>query len=155
MSARIELDHVDRHLLRMLQADGRTSYAAMAAEVRLSAPAVRLRVQRMAEADVLSVVAVTDPIALGYPVMAMVGVTTSGDVRAVADAIGAIPNCIYLVLTSGAQDLLAELVCRTNDELFDVVHERIRAIPGVVGTTVSPYFGIHTHRFTWGVPDGG
>ena len=149
------LDHVDRQLLRMLQVDGRVSYAAMAGAVGLSAPAVRLRVQRLADAGVLQVVAVTDPIALGYPVMAMVAITTSGDVRQVADAVAAIDNVIYLVLTTGVQDLLAELVCRSNDELFDVVNERIRHVPGVIGTSVSPYFGIHTQRFTWGVPDPG
>lgn len=152
-ASRLVLDTVDRQLLRMLQADGRESYAAMAAAVGLSAPAVRLRVQRLADAGVLQIVAVTDPIALGYPVMAMVAITTSGDVRPVADAVGAIRNVIYLVLTSGAQDLLAELVCQSTDELFAVVNEQIRAIPAVVGTAVSPYFGIHTHRFTWGVPD--
>ena len=146
------LDGVDRQLLRMLQADGRISYAAMAVAVGLSAPAVRLRVQRLTDTGVLQVVAVTDPIALGYPVMAMVSITTSGDVRRVADAVAAIDNVIYLVLTTGVQDLLAELVCRSNDELFAVVNEQIRLVPGVIGTAVSPYFGIHTHRFTWGVP---
>jgi len=149
---RPELDGVDRQLLRMLQADGRASYATMAAAVGLSAPAVRLRVQRLTDSAVLQVVAVTDPIALGFPVMAMVAVVTTGDVRSAADAIGAIEHVIYLVLTAGAQDLLAEVVCRSTDELFTVVNERIRTVPGVVRTTVAPYYGIHTHRFTWGGP---
>jgi Lrp/AsnC family transcriptional regulator for asnA, asnC and gidA len=147
------LDDVDRRLLRILQADGRASYAAMAAEVGLSAPAVRQRVQRLVEEGVLDVVGVTDPIALGFPVMAMVAVSASGDVRAVADQIGAIGNVIYLVLTSGEHDLLAEVVCRSPDELLEVVNDRIRALPQVTGTRVWPYYGIHTHRFTWGVPD--
>ncbi len=147
-----DLDGVDRRLLEVLQADGRASYAAMAAEVGLSAPAVRLRVQRLTEAGVLQVVAVTDPIALGFPVMAMVSVTTTGDVRAAADAVGAIENVIYVVLTSGEQDLLVEVVCRSSEELLDVVNDRIRAVPGVTSTRVSPYFSIHTHRFTWGAP---
>lgn len=150
---RVDLDAVDRQLLRMLQADGRSSYAAMAEQVGLSAPAVRLRVQRLQDAGVLQVVAVTDPIVLGYPVMALAAVTVSGDVRPVADALGAIENVIYLVLTSGEQDLVAELVCRSSDELLAVVNEQIRAVPGVVSVRVSPYYGIHTHRFTWGVPE--
>jgi Lrp/AsnC family transcriptional regulator for asnA, asnC and gidA len=148
-----DLDDVDRRLLRILQADGRASYAAMAPEVGLSAPAVRLRVQRLIDAGVLQVVGVTDPISLGFPVMAMVGVQTRGDVRAVADAVGAVPNVVYLVLTSGEHDLLAEVVCRTPDELLEVVNDRIRALDGVLSTRVWPYYGIHTHRFTWGVPD--
>lgn len=147
------LDDVDRRLLRILQADGRASYAAMAGEVGLSAPAVRQRVQRLVDDGVLEVVGVTDPIALGFPVMAMVAVSAAGDVRRVADLIGAIENVIYLVLTSGEHDLLVEVVCRSPDELLNVVNDRIRAVPGVQSTRVWQYYGIHTHRFAWGVPD--
>jgi len=147
------LDGVDRQLLRILQGDGRASYAAMAADVGLSAPAVRQRVQRLVDDGVLEVVGVTDPIALGFPVMAMVAVTAAGDVRQVADRIGALENVIYLVLTSGEHDLLAEVVCRSPEELLEVVNDRIRAVPQVTGTRVWQYYGIHTHRFTWGVPD--
>ena len=150
----VRLDDVDRRLLRILQADGRASYAAMAGEVGLSAPAVRLRVQRLVDDGVLDVVGVTDPIALGFPVMAMVAVSAGGDVRMVADRIGSIENVIYLVLTSGEHDLLVEVVCRTPEELLEVVNDRIRAVPGVASTRVWQYYGIHTHRFTWGVPDG-
>jgi Lrp/AsnC family transcriptional regulator for asnA, asnC and gidA len=153
VSDRHDLDDVDRHLLRILQADGRASYAAMAPEVGLSAPAVRLRVQRLIDAGVLQVVGVTDPIALGLPVMAMVGVQARGDLRGIADAIAAISNVVYVVLTSGEHDLLVEVVCRTPDELLTVVNDRIRAVPGVEGTRVWQYYGIHTNRFTWGVPD--
>jgi Lrp/AsnC family transcriptional regulator, regulator for asnA, asnC and gidA len=149
-----DLDAVDRQVLRILQADGRASYAAMAAEVGLSAPAVRLRVQRLIETGVLQVVGVTDPIALGLPVMALVAIETRGDVRVVADAVGAIGNVVYLVLTSGEHDLVAEVVCRTQEELLEVVNDRIRALEGVVATRVWQYYGIHTHRFTWGVPPG-
>jgi Lrp/AsnC family transcriptional regulator for asnA, asnC and gidA len=152
-SAPVDLDAVDRRLLRILQADGRASYAAMAPAVGLSAPAVRLRVQRLVDAGVLQVVGVTDPIALGLPVMAMVGVQARGDLRAVADAIGAVPNVVYLVVCSGEHDLLVEVVCRTPDELLTVVNDRIRAVDGVSATRVWQYYGIHTHRFTWGVPD--
>lgn len=151
--AEASLDDVDRHLLRILQADGRASYAAMAAEVGLSAPAVRQRVQRLVDEGVVDVVGVSDPAALGFPVMAMVAVATRGDVRAVADRIAEIPHVIYLVLTSGEHDLLVEVVCRTSEELLEVVNDRIRAVPGVFATRVWPYYGIHTHRFTWGLPD--
>jgi Lrp/AsnC family transcriptional regulator, regulator for asnA, asnC and gidA len=153
VTSRPPLDAVDRQLLRMLQSDGRASYAAMAAGVGLSAPAVRLRVQRLTEAGVLQVVAVTDPLALGYDVIALVAVTVTGDVRPVADALGAVDNVIYLALTSGEQDLILEVVCRSGDELLDVVNGRIRAVPGVLSVKVSRYHGIHTHRFDWGVPD--
>lgn len=49
----VDLDDVGRRLLRILQADGRTSYATTAPQVGLSAPAVRLRVQRLVDAGIL------------------------------------------------------------------------------------------------------
>ena len=153
MSPAVPLDATDKAIVRALQADGRLSYADLAPKVGLSAPAARQRVQRLMDSGLLQVVAVTDPLKLGLPVMALVGVAVSGDVRAVADQVGQIDNVIYVVLTSGSFDLFAEVVCRDMDELFTVVNDRLKAIPGVRATESFVYFDIHTHRFTWGVPD--
>ena len=139
-------------LIRALQADGRASYAELAPRVGLSAPAVRQRIQRLTDSGVLQVVAVTDPLALGLPVMALVGIGVTGDVRAVADAISTLDQVIYVVLTSGSFDLFAEVVCPTMDDLFEVVNDHLKAIPGVRTTESFVYFDIHTHRFTWDIP---
>ena len=147
-----DLDDADRRLLALLQADGRTSYTELSQQVGLSAPAVKQRVQRLIGEGVLQVVGVSDPQALGFAVSAMVGVIARGDLKAVADEISQIPNVIYLVLTSGEHDLLVEVVCRTQDELLQVVNDRIRRVDGVVETRVWQYFAVHTHRFTWGLP---
>ena len=153
MTARIELDAIDRTLLRRLQQDGRTSYTDLGREVRLSAQAVRTRVQRLMESGVLQIAAVTDPLALGLPVMALLGIKVDRNLREITDALGDIDNVIYLVATAGSFDLFAEVVCRTMDELSAVINDRVRSIPGVRAVESFPYFGIHVHRFTWDVPD--
>ena len=153
MTHEVAIDAIDRAIIRQLQVDGRASYADLAAEVGLSAPAVRQRMQRLMETGLLQVVAVTDPLKLGLPVMAMVGIAVDGDIRAVADAVGAIGEVIYVVLTSGSFDLFAEVVCADMDQLFDVVNERLKSIDGVKATESFVYFDIHTHRFNWGVPE--
>jgi len=149
----VTIDAIDRAIIRQLQVDGRASYADLAAEVGLSAPAVRQRMQRLMETGLLQVVAVTDPLRLGLPVMAMVGIEVDGDIRAVADAVGAIDKVIYVVLTSGSFDLFAEVVCADMDQLFEVVNDRLKSIDGVKATESFVYFDIHTHRFNWGVPE--
>lgn len=153
MTHQVVIDAIDRAIIRQLQVDGRASYADLAAEVGLSAPAVRQRMQRLMETGLLQVVAVTDPLKLGLPVMAMVGIEVDGDIRAVADAVGAIDKVIYVVLTSGSFDLFAEVVCADMDQLFEVVNDRLKSIAGVKATESFVYFDIHTHRFNWGVPD--
>jgi Lrp/AsnC family transcriptional regulator, regulator for asnA, asnC and gidA len=149
----VPLDSTDKAIIRALQTDGRISYADLAPKVGLSAPAARQRVQRLMDSGLLQVVAVTDPLRLGLPVMALVGIGVDGDVRAVADRVSEIDNVIYVVLTSGSFDLFAEVVCRDMDELFSVVNDHIKTVPGVRATESFVYFDIHTHRFTWGVPD--
>lgn len=152
MTTRIDLDDTDKTIIRELQRDGRISYADLAPIAGLSAPATRQRVQRLMDSGLLQVVAVTDPLALGLPVMAMVGITVEGDIREVADAIGTVHNVIYVVLTSGSFDLFAEVVCADMDELFAVVNDHIKKLPGVRTTESFVYFDIHTHRFTWDIP---
>jgi len=96
---------------------------------------------------------VTDPLALGYGQMAQLGVVVAPGthVRAVADAIAEIDDVIYVVLTAGSFDLMAEVVATDSDALFAIVDERVRQVPGVARIETFPYYGIHTHRFTWGV----
>jgi Lrp/AsnC family transcriptional regulator for asnA, asnC and gidA len=153
MSQPVPIDAIDRAIIRELQVDGRASYADLATAVGLSPPAIRQRMQRLIESELLQVVAVTDPLKLGLPVMALVGIAVDGDMREVADAVGAIDEVIYVVLTSGSFDLFAEVVCADMDELLRVVNDRLKQIEGVRATESFVYFDIHTHRFNWGVPD--
>ena len=146
------LDDIDKQLLRELQRDGRATFAALGEVVALTPPAVKARIEKLRAQGVLDIVAVTDPIQLGYDENAIVGVRVDGDARVVADTISKIPNVAYLVMTVGGYDLMVELVCHSRDQ-FDELHHQIRAIEGVRSTDAFPYTRIHTHRFSWGVPD--
>jgi Lrp/AsnC family transcriptional regulator for asnA, asnC and gidA len=146
----IQLDETDRQLIEALQRDGRASYADLADLVNLSPAATRLRVQRLLDAGVVKVVGVTDPLALGYPVMAALGVRVERNVRAVADRIADIEGVIYVVFTSGSFDLLVEVLCEDSSRLLTVIDDEVRAIEGVRSVESFTYFGIHTHRFVWG-----
>ena len=144
------LDEIDRRLIEALQHDGRASYADLAELVSLSPAATRLRVQRLLDAGVVQVVGVTDPLALGYPVMAALGVRVERNVREVADRIADIAGVIYVVFTSGSFDLLVEVLCEDSARLLTVIDDEVRAIEGVRSVESFTYFGIHTHRFVWG-----
>jgi Lrp/AsnC family transcriptional regulator for asnA, asnC and gidA len=147
----VTLDPIDKLIINELQRDGRISYADLAPLVGLSPAATRQRVQRLTESGVVQIVAVTDPLALGYTAMAMFCITVESDAQAVADAVGALPSVIYAVLSAGGYDVLAEVLCETNDELFDVLNHQVRTIDGVHEVQAFPYFRIHTHRFSWAV----
>lgn len=146
----IPLDDIDRRLVEALQHDGRASYAELAELVGLSPAATRLRVQRLLDAGVVKVVGVTDPLALGYPVMAALGVRVERNVREVADRIADVRGVIYVVFTSGSFDLLVEVLCEDSARLLTVIDDEVRSIPDVRSVESFTYFGIHTHRFVWG-----
>lgn len=150
MSEQPSLDDLDRRLVEALQRDGRASYADLAELVGLSPAATRLRVQRLLDGGVVQVVGVTDPLALGYPVMAALGVRVERNVRDVADRIAAIKGVIYVVFTSGSFDLLVEVICEDSARLLTVIDDEIRSISDVRSVESFTYFGIHTHRFVWG-----
>jgi Lrp/AsnC family transcriptional regulator for asnA, asnC and gidA len=143
------LDDVSRALIEMLQRDGRQSYASLAAAVNLSETTVRQRVQRLVDAGVIQVVAVTDPTHLGFTRQAMIGIRVDGDPSAPLAAIEALPEVEYLVSTAGTFDLLVEVVCEDDDHVLDLL-ARLRRLPGVSGTETFLYLKLHRQRYDWG-----
>src|SRR5947208_11553279 len=109
--AAVLLDTTNKAIIEQLQADGRRAYATIAKAVGLSEAAVRQRVNRLLDSGVMQVVAVTDPLTLGFKRQAMVGIRTEGDIRAVADKLVELSEIDYVVLTAGSFDILVELVC--------------------------------------------
>lgn len=145
------LDDVSKAIIEELQRDGRRSYAAIGKAVGLSEAAVRQRVQRLTEAGVMQVVAVTDPLQLGFARQAMVGLKVSGPLEPVADAVAELTEVDYVVVTAGSFDLLVEVVCESDTHLLELLSTRIRTIPGVVGTETFMYLQLRKQTYSWGV----
>lgn len=146
----IGIDDIDRELIRVLQADGRTSFSQLSRVVGLSDAACRQRVMRLLEDGVIDIVAVTDPVKLGLGYQAMLGVAVDGDSRKVALEIGAVNDAVYVVMTAGRFDLIVEVVCKDSDAFIEVGNV-IRAIDGVSGIEAMPYLGITKQTYDWGV----
>ena len=145
------LDEVNKRIIEQLQRDGRMSYAGLAKVVGLSEAAVRQRVQRLLDAGVMQIVAVTDPLTLGFARQVMVGIKVTGDMRPVADAIAAIPEVDYVVICAGGYDLLVEVVAESDEHLLEIISDRIRAIEGVRTTETFMYLHLHKQTYSWGV----
>ena len=144
------LDDVSKSIIEQLQQDGRRPYAAIGKAVGLSEAAVRQRVQRLLESGVMQIVAVTDPLTVGFPRAAMIGIRVEGDMEAVADKLESMPEVDYVVITAGTYDILVEVVCEDDDHLLEVINRRIRAIPGVRHTESFVYLKLRKQIYTWG-----
>ena len=144
------LDAPNRAIIEALQRDGRRPYGAIAEEVGLSEAAVRRRVQRLREDGIMQIVAVTNPLQLGFTRQAMVGISVEGDVRQVADKLSALPEVDYVVICAGSFDLLAEVVCEDDERLLGVLNDSVRSIPGVRATETFLYLKLTKQTYTWG-----
>lgn len=144
------VDDLDRRIIAELQVDGRRPYTQIAPVVGLSEAAVRQRVQRLVDAGVVQIVAVTDPRLLGFGRQAMIGLRVEGDARAVADALAAMPEVEYVVITAGSIDVLAEVVVEDDERLIELLNDKIRVLPGVREVETTMYLRIHKETYQWG-----
>jgi Lrp/AsnC family transcriptional regulator for asnA, asnC and gidA len=145
-----QLDDVSKAIIEQLQHDGRRSYSEIGKAVGLSEAAVRQRVQKLTESGVMQVVAVTDPMQLGFYRQAMIGIRSGGDTRALAETLSELDEVDYVVLTAGSFDILVEVVLENDEQLIDLLNEKIRSLPGVTSTETFVYLKLHKQFYNWG-----
>ncbi|MDE0701911.1 MAG: AsnC family transcriptional regulator [Acidimicrobiaceae bacterium] len=149
MTVRVDLDDTDKVIIRELQVDGRMSYSRLAPLVGLSEAAVRQRVNRLQARNVVQIVAVTDPMSLGYSMQAMLGVKVGSEVASTAEKISQIASVDYTVITAGRYDVLAEAVCTDNEHLLEVSNQ-VRRVDGVLDVEVMTYLRMVQQNYDWG-----
>lgn len=144
------LDDVSKAIVEQLQEDGRRPYATIGRAVGLSEAAVRQRVQRLIDTGVMQIVAVTDPMQVGFTRQAMIGIRASGDLRTLADTLAALAEVDYVVICAGGFDLLIEVVCEDDAHLLEILDGRIRSLPGVQATETFVYLKLRKQLYNWG-----
>lgn len=144
------LDRISRAIVEQLQGDGRRSYAEIGKAVGLSEAAVRQRVQKLTDAGVMQIVAVTDPVQVGFNRQAMIGIRVRGDTSVVAEKLAEITAVDYIVLVAGSFDIMAEVVCESDEHLITLLNTQIRTIDGVLSTETFVYLKLQKQLYNWG-----
>ena len=147
--SREALDEADRAIIELLQADGRMPFTKVAAAVGLTEGAIRQRVQRLTDAGVMQIVAVTDPLSLGVRRVAMVGVRVSGDVERTAGDLAAMPEVEYLIATSGRYDAMFEVIVDDDEHLMRLL-STLRARNDVAEVESFVCLKVFKQTFSWG-----
>ena len=144
------IDELDRAIIERMQTDGRIAYTRLGALIGLSEAATRQRVQRLIDGGIVQIVAVTNPLILGFRRrMAMIGVHTEGPTEGIADALEAIADIEYLVITAGSFDFMCEVVVPDDERLLALTN-RIRAVSGVTATETFIYLSLVKQTYAWG-----
>jgi len=126
------LDEIDHKIISALQKDGRLAFAKIAEQLKVSPGMVRIRYNRLMEMGVMRIVAITNPLRMGYSTMALIGIKAEGEkLFEVAEKIAELDEVIYLIIVSGAYDIIMEVVCRDQQHLLQFLTERLYQIDGV------------------------
>jgi Lrp/AsnC family transcriptional regulator, regulator for asnA, asnC and gidA len=126
------LDEIDLQIIEALRIEGRAAFAQIAEQLGVSPGMIRQRYGRLVERGFLKVVAITNPLRMGFKTMAMVGIRVEGSkLLDVAEKISKLDEVIYMVVSSGRFDLFAEVVCRDHEDLLRFITQRLSTIDGV------------------------
>jgi Lrp/AsnC family transcriptional regulator, regulator for asnA, asnC and gidA len=145
----MKLDDTDKQIIGLLQDDGRMPFSTLGPKVGLSPAAVRQRVLHLIDQGVMQIVAVTDPMTLGFTVQAMAGIKVEGDLEEAARAISAIGAVDYVVIVAGRFDILVEVVAENMNRLIETMN-RVRSIESITSTEIFTYLRLEKQTYDWG-----
>jgi Lrp/AsnC family leucine-responsive transcriptional regulator len=140
MEAAIELDAIDRRILRALQQDGRVTYDALAAEAGLSSSAVLRRVRRLEEAGVIAAyVALVPPERIGLGLTAYINVRlekqTDNPLRNPRDlfraAVQTWPEVVECAALTGEMDYLLRVLVQDMQHYARFISDTLLMHPSV------------------------
>ena len=146
------MDALDRTILAVLQEDARLPNHEIARRVSSSEPTVRRRIKRLIDQRVMRVVAVVSPFELGYQVVAILGLRIDRNhVRAVGEAIAAMPEVRFAGVTLGTYDIMVEVWLESVESLLDFIPERLSGQPGVNHVEPIQIVRLLKYSYDWGV----
>ena len=153
--SRTPLEPMDSDIVRELERDGRASFREIARNLSVSERIVSTRFTRLVDDNVLKVIAVGNPLNLGFDSMAWLGISLNGDAdhEAVALALASVLAIDYVVTPSGRYDLMAEVVCRDRSEFLATLTNDVGAIPGIAQVESFLYLRLlyNSTAGAWGV----
>ena len=126
------LDDIDLKIIDALRKDGRVAFTQIAEQLGVSPGMIRQRYNRLVDQGFLKIVAITNPVRMGFRTMAMIGIRADGSkLLDVAEKVSRLDEVIYMIVTSGRFDIFAEVVCRDHEELLRFMTEKLSTIEGV------------------------
>ena len=151
-----KIDEIDLNIIKILNQDGRTPFSQIAEQLGVSTGMIRQRYQRLVQDGVLQVVAVTNPLLMGFSTMAQIGVKVDvGRLHQIAEKIATFDEVVYLVLLTGSYDLHIEVVCRDKTHLLDFLTKKLYSVEGIKDSETFICMHIAKEVYTWtGYLDG-
>lgn len=128
------MDDKDLKIIKMLQLDARTSYLDIAKSLGMSESAVRKRVKRLESEGVIEKYTVlVNPSKLGYNAVAIIGLDVIPEkFLEVVKALAQLEDVKSVVTSTGDHMIMIEVWAHNNQELTDIILQKIGKINGIV-----------------------
>ena len=152
-SPQATVDDIDREIIRLLQRDGRSSNTEIGRALGLTETTIRKRIARLIGEDLVSIVAVPTPQAVGMTTSAIIGVSVELQaIHTVSDQLVAQPEVRYVGVSTGRYDLIVEAFFSDHEHLLDFISNRLGAMPGVSAVETSLILKVAKFSYEWEIP---
>jgi Lrp/AsnC family transcriptional regulator for asnA, asnC and gidA len=132
------VDELDVAILAHLEEDGRKSQSDIAADLGVTVSTIGNRLKRLRDEDLLVIYGFLDPHRVGFNAPALVRISVKPvDIERVGAEIVDLPEVLSVTVTTGEFQLLAEVQCRDNEHLTDLIVDRLQRIAGIRETRTS------------------
>ena len=149
------LDSVDCQMIQLLQKDGRISNIEIAKRIGISEATVRTRLNRLIEEEFIQIVAVSNPIKLGFDIVGNIRIHV--DIKQMDKIIKQLKKLKplwFIVQTTGGTGIDTEFVVKSLDELNELIFEKINKIDGIIKTETSLFLKYIKRQYDWGTALG-
>ena len=147
------VDEVDRSIIRILQRDGRASNTQIGRELGLTEAAIRKRMGRLLAEDLVNVIAVPTPRAVGLTLSAIIGVSVQlGRLDAVVEQLVSYPEVRYVGVSTGRYDVILESFFLNQEHLLEFVSKKLGSLDGVTGVETSLILRVAKFSYEWEIP---
>ena len=143
------VDGIDIALIRELEQDARQASSDLASKTGISEKTVRRRLQRLLDGEVIRIVALADPFALGYATVVVLGINVErGQVDSVVEELTSSKKIIGVTIVTGRYNILAWAFCQDLQELWNFVTQEIGSISAVSSVETMITLGIWKNSYS-------
>jgi Lrp/AsnC family transcriptional regulator for asnA, asnC and gidA len=145
------LDQLDCKMIELLQKDGRISNTEIAKKIGMSEATVRTRLNRLIQEEFIQIVAVSNPIKLGFKIVGNIRIHIEiKKMDRIIIELKKLKPLWFVVQTTGGTGIDTEFVAKSLDELNELIFEKINKIDGVIKTDTSLFLNYIKRQYDWG-----
>lgn len=148
-SMNYEIDQLDRGIIQLLSKDGRMSFTELANRLHVTEKTIRLRYKNLLERDILDVVGVVNPIAIGLKAGAIIQLNVKAkSIQTVIEALQGMKMIRYITLTSGEYPILVQIAVKDQEKITEVLKD-INQIEAVTRVNTIVQLEVYKNTFEY------